>query len=60
MYIIGPKVYNGQHQNVSGHHPLFLTKTWDGAKDLKRKKIKIKIVLPAIRTLLIGPWDYCI
>jgi hypothetical protein len=40
MCITGHKVYNGQHQNVSGHHPSFLRKRWIGPKADKEKKKK--------------------
>jgi hypothetical protein len=47
MYITGHKVYNGQHQNVSWHHPSFLRKRWIGWRADKKKN---SFVLPAIRT----------
>jgi len=32
MYITGHKVYNGQHQNMSWHHPSFLRKKMNWVK----------------------------
>jgi hypothetical protein len=48
MYITGHKVYNGQHQNMSWHHPSFLRKRWIGWRaDTKN----FFFVIPPIRTL---------
>jgi hypothetical protein len=40
MCVAGPKVFNGQHQNISGHYPSFLRKIqiWARANNEKKKQ----------------------
>jgi hypothetical protein len=38
IYITRPKLCNGKHQNVYGHHPFFLKKRWIKPRINKEKK----------------------
>jgi hypothetical protein len=52
MCITGHKVYNGQHQNLSGHHPSFFFFKLVLAEGREGKKeADSTFVLPTIETL---------